>query len=457
MQTRAWRRRAALSGFLRRNGSRQCALALALTLSGCGGGGEPSNTASGASEASVGSGSTSSGSGAATSGTVSGTGTATGESAGSSSSTGTPIGTGSALGNAGASGTTNGSTGVSTDDAGSGMSDAASPGDASADDSGPLNPSVLAMMRKVADWQLAQPGVNAIDWIHGAMWTGILATYQATGDAKYLNAAKAWGQANNWSLAGGITTNADNQCAAQTYFDTYLLAPGPSNMKLVTGAKPSFDAMVASGNAGWTWEDALFMSAPGLTRLGVIQNDPKYFQLLDANWSRTYASLFNVADGLSCRDPNCNGVYWARGDGWVIAALARVLEYLPATESRRTAYEAQLKTMATVLERWQGTDGLWRSDITHPARFPNQETSGTGLITFAIAWGINSGLLDRATHLPVVQKGWQGLVSAVDASGRLGYVQPVGVAPAPAGPGNTAEYGIGAFLLAGSQFARIGP
>jgi rhamnogalacturonyl hydrolase YesR len=323
---------------------------------------------------------------------------------------------------------------------------------------GALDATVVAMMRKVADWQLAQGGANAIDWIHGAMWTGIMATYQTTGDKKYLDAVTAWGTANKWSLAGGITTNADNQCAAQTYFDAYLLNPGPASMNLVTGAKPSFDAMVASGNAGWTWEDALFMSPPGLTRLGVIQNDPKYFQLLDTNWAKTYASLFAVADGLSCRDPNCNGVYWGRGVGWVIAGLARVLEYLPANEPKHDGYVAQLKTMAAALKPWQATDGLWRSDITHPMRFPNPETSGSGFMTFAIAWGVNAGILDRATYLPVAQKGWQGLVTCVDgATGRLGCVQAVGAAPGAAAAGSSAPYGTGAFLLAGSQVARLGP
>lgn len=311
------------------------------------------------------------------------------------------------------------------------------------------------MMRKVADWQLAQGGVDAIDWIHGAMWAGIMATYQATGDAKYLSAVKAWGQANSWGLSGGVTTNADNQCVAQTYFDVYLLAPSAADGNLVTGAKPSFDAMVASGNAGWTWEDALFMSPPGLARLGVIEGDESYFALLDTNWWEAYASLFAPADGLMCRDPGCNGVYWARGNGWVVAGTARVLEFLPLSDARRPDYVAMLETMAAALKPWQGADGLWRSDITHPARYPNPETSGTGLMTYAIAWAINNGILDRATYLTVAQNGWQGLVSAVDDSGMLGYVQPVGAAPAPATATSTAEYGVGAFLLAGSEVAKL--
>jgi rhamnogalacturonyl hydrolase YesR len=353
----------------------------------------------------------------------------------------------------GAQATTDGMATPPPDDAGT---DATAPTDGA---SGVSDPSVLAMMRKVADWQLLQGGISGIDWIRGAMWTGIFATYQVTQDVKYRDAAVTWGQTNNFGLSGGVTTNADNQCAAQTYFDLYLI--DSMTMDLVTGAKPSFDAMVTSGNTGWTWADSLFMSPPGVTRLGAIENDPKYFQLLHANWWKAYASMFSAADGLMYRNPPAggpaagDGIFWGRGDGWVIAGLARVLEYLPQSDVRRPDYETMLKAMAAGLKPWQGSDGLWRSDITHPAAFPNPETSGTGFMTFAIAWGVNHSILDRTTYLPIAKAGWQGLVSCVDANGKLGYVQGVGASPGPATATSNAPYGVGAFLLAGSEVAKL--
>jgi rhamnogalacturonyl hydrolase YesR len=436
------------------------AIALVAALVGCGGGGGSGSKGAAGATGMAGSTSGAAGVGAGgssnsgTAGSVSSAGQAgdSGGMAGVAGTAGAAGGGTAGSGPAGAGGPAGGSGGPP--DAGAG----GTPADAATDaPSGPLNANVLAMMRKVADWQLGQGGTGAIDWIHGAMWTGIFATYQATGDAKYLAAVKAWGQAANWGLGGGVTTNADNQCAAQTYFDTYLLAPGPANMNLVAGAKPSFDAMVASGNAGWTWEDALFMSPPGVARIGVIENDPKYFALLDANWAKAYMSLFSVPDGLMCRDPNCNGTFWARGNGWVIAGTARVLQYLPATEANRGTYVTMLKTMAAALKPWQGTDGLWRSDITHPARFPGPESSGTAFMTFGIAWGVNAGILDRATYQPIAQKGWDGLLTCVDAAGKLGYVQGVGAAPGAATAGGTQPYAVGAFLLAGAEVAKFGP
>jgi rhamnogalacturonyl hydrolase YesR len=446
---------------MKMRGFGRCALlAIVTALVGCGGGTKGNVTgAAGAGPSGTGGGA----SGAA------GVGAAGAAGPGAAGAAGAAAGTSGGAGTVGAAGTTPaGAAGNGGGGAGSGGGGAAAgnggtpdagaagaPSDASTEvPSGPLNANVLTMMRKVADWQLSQGGTGAIDWIHGAMWTGIFATYQATGDAKYLTAIKSWGQAANWSFGGGVTTNADNQCVAQTYFDTYLLAPGPANMNMVAGAKPSFDAMVMSGDTGWTWADSLFMSPPGLTRLGAIENDPKYFMLLDANWAKAYKSLFSVQDGLICRDPNCNGTYWGRGNGWVIAGTARVLQYLPATWANRDTYVTMLKTMAAALKPWQGTDGLWRSDITHPARFPGPESSGTAFMTFAIAWGVNAGILDRATYQPIAQKGWDGLLTCVDATGKLGYVQGVGAAPGAATAGGTQPYAVGAFLLAGAEVAK---
>ena len=147
--------------------------------------------------------------------------------------------------------------------------------------------------------------------------------------------------------------------------------------------------------------------------------------------------------------------FWGRGNGWVIAAIARVLELLPADDAKHADYVTMLGTMAAALKPVQGTDGMWRANLLVPTQFPNPETSATGFITYAMAWGINNGALDRATYLPIVQKAWQGLTTVVDANGLVGYVQPVGAGPAAATATSTTPYGVGAFLLAASEVAKL--
>jgi unsaturated rhamnogalacturonyl hydrolase len=103
----------------------------------------------------------------------------------------------------------------------------------------------------------------------------------------------------------------------------------------------------------------------------------------------------------------------------------------------------------------QSADGFWRSSLLAPKAYPNPESSGTALFTFAIACGINQGLLDRATYLPTVTKAWNALVAAVNAQGRVGWVQPPASAPGPATQNDTSDYGAGAFLLAGEQILKL--
>ena len=71
-----------------------------------------------------------------------------------------------------------------------------------------------------------------------------------------------------------------------------------------------------------------------------------------------------------------------------------------------------------------------------------------------MAWGLNHHLLDQSKFVPVVQKGWAGLVRHIYADGRLGSIQPVGAAPGAYTPGASYVFGTGAFFLAGSEVNR---
>jgi hypothetical protein len=132
-----------------------------------------------------------------------------------------------------------------------------------------------------------------------------------------------------------------------------------------------------------------------------------------------------------------------------------------------------LQTMAASLAPLQGSDGLWRSSLLDPSIFPSPETSGTALITFALAYGIKAGLLSSATYQPVVAKAWAGLSTiALQPSGFVTDCQAVGFAPAASytaksprtkqtatssGTVNVDEppFCVGAFLLAGAWVAQL--
>jgi rhamnogalacturonyl hydrolase YesR len=171
----------------------------------------------------------------------------------------------------------------------------------------------------------------------------------------------------------------------------------------------------------------------------------------------TYAFLWSPNNNLMYRDDMHRNEFWARGNGWVIAGAARVLQYLPADDPKHADYAKLVSDMAGALKKVQGTDGMWRSNLLVPTQYPNQETTGTGLFTYAMAWGINNGVLDKATYLPVVQKAWTGLMSVVSQNGMVGWCQPIGAGPAPASAGSTTNFCVGAWLLGASEIAKLAP
>jgi unsaturated rhamnogalacturonyl hydrolase len=324
---------------------------------------------------------------------------------------------------------------------------------------------IKALMLRAARYQLTLYNNTALnDWIDSTFYVGLMATYRTTAEADLLAAARSWGQRRSWDVYQGTTNPrfADNQTCTQAYLELYELDPTPANDVMITRARTVFDSMVAAPVAGrveWYWCDALFMAPPALARMGTILRQPKYIDLMHQMFVDTKTFLFSPTYNLFYRDVKyLNGdTFWSRGNGWVVAGSARILDYLAESDARRAFYIDLLKAMSGALVRAQGADGLWRTNLLHPdaANLTNPETSGTGFFTYAMAWGINHGALPRDIYLPVVTKAWNGLVQNVNAQGRLGYVQTVGEAPTAAAPDETHPYGVGALLLAGSEVVKL--
>jgi rhamnogalacturonyl hydrolase YesR len=213
----------------------------------------------------------------------------------------------------------------------------------------------------------------------------------------------------------------------------------------------------------WWWCDALFMSPPVLLRMYEITHDKKYLDYMDHEWWLTSGSLYNQENHLYFRDSRyftqkqANGkpIFWSRGNGWVMGALVNVLRLMPADYPSRPKYVAQLREMAAEVASIQSSDGLWRSGLLDPDAYDLPEVSGSAFFTFGIAYGINEKILDRKTYLPVVEKSWKGMLAHIYADGRLGSIQPIDGQPGKFQPSASYVYGVGGFLLAGSEMHRL--
>ena len=330
-------------------------------------------------------------------------------------------------------------------------------------------------MQHVADWQLTYPSTNrATGWIQAAGDTGLMALAGISEDAKYCTAMLEVGNASHWKL-GGRFYDADDHCIGQTYVDLYLRYREP---KMIGPMREQFDAMLAKptevesleftkpqskARENWSWCDSLFMGPPAWVRLYTATGDKRYLDFSVTNWWRTTDYLYDKKEHLYFRDSTyfskqeANGkkVFWSRGNGWVMAGLARVLQYLPANHPDRARFEQLFKEMSEKILTCQQPDGLWRASLLDPESYPLKETSGSGFYTYAFAWGLNQGLLNRAKFEPAVRKAWAALVSCVDNDGKLTHVQPVGADPKTFAAESTEVYGVGAFLLAGSEVYRM--
>jgi unsaturated rhamnogalacturonyl hydrolase len=346
---------------------------------------------------------------------------------------------------------------------------------------------ITSTVEKACDWQLNNLFSTALlatgrirdipetGWIRGVFYTGVMAAYRVTEQERYLDSAYVWGQNNRWQLGHRIK-HADDQVVAQTYADLYEIY---QNSSIIEPTIHRFNYMIEtpepgpvvgySNNKNWSWCDALYMAPPAMVKVGVITDNPEFLYLMNSMWWETYFHLYSEEDSLFYRDahhiiqPDGSGrrtesgkkVFWGRGNGWVIAGLAKILTWLPEDYTTRPAFEEVYLEMASKIASLQQEDGFWRSSLYDPNQFNTPETSSSGFFCFALAWGINEGLLDKEQYLPVVKKSWQGLNEAMDESGKLGYVQQVGSSPASVTKDDSMEYGTAAYLLAAEQVLKL--
>ncbi len=181
------------------------------------------------------------------------------------------------------------------------------------------------------------------------------------------------------------------------------------------------------------------------------------------NWWRTSDYLYDKTEHLYYRDsryfdkhePNGKKVFWSRGNGWVLAGTVRMLQSIPDNYHGRQNFEKLFKQMADKILTLQQPGGLWHASLLDPKDYPEKETSGSGFITYALAWGVNQGILNKKQFEPAVLKAWSALTNCVNADGKFTHVQPIGGDPQKFDPNSTEVYGTGAFLLAGSEVYRM--
>lgn len=337
------------------------------------------------------------------------------------------------------------------------------------------------------NWQEAHPifAKAPTDWTNGAYYLGVAKSHQATGNSAFEEVLLKMANRNNWQPWERFY-HADDLNITYSYL--YLHALKAPNVTLTPTAQiikdhlykdhPWKKGITDVGTAKnepdekkilWWWCDALFMAPPVITNYAKQFQQVQLLQEMDNYYRQTYELLFDKEEHLFYRDArflwknstadikekNGKKMFWSRGNGWVLAGLALLLADLPNDYANRSFYITLYQEMAEKIKELQPEDGLWRTSLLCPESYNHGEVSGTGLFTFAIAWGVNNGYLSAAIYKPVVIKAWKALAACQQSDGKVGWVQNIGANPMPASSDSWQNFGTGAFMLAGSEVYKL--
>ncbi|MDN4500841.1 glycoside hydrolase family 88 protein [Alteromonadaceae bacterium BrNp21-10] len=344
---------------------------------------------------------------------------------------------------------------------------------------------VIAIANTVADWQLQhrdsvdyirtykdQTGLTK-GWVQAAFYVGLTRWAHVTNNANYQQVLLQLAESNKWQL-GPLTWHADDHAIGQIYlalpqgrlpkhyeptqavFDGIINYNASNSLEFLSNPDPQSEGTC---QRRWCWSDALFMAPPVWAALSKVTGDEKYLNFGLKEYAATQDYLYDKELHLFYRDSRFfekrsehgNKIFWSRGNGWVFAGIPLLLEQMPESHPARATLLTLYTEMAARFKAIQTDAGLWASSLMDFEHQPLKETSGSAFVTFGISWGINQGILDKTEYLPVVQKAWPALVSAVDKDGKLGWVQQIGNAPDQVLASDTQYYGVGAFLLAASE------
>lgn len=344
-------------------------------------------------------------------------------------------------------------------------------------------------LNRVADWQinhftyskdgsagyLHDAGIDA--WTNATLYLG-MAEWAAISDdnARYYKWLDKIGNENKWKIPANFKDNpkyslyhADELCIGQFYLNMYsvfkkkkMIAATLERADWIITNPPSADPTNTSKQA-WTWCDALFMAPPVYANLTKLTGNDRYVQFMDQQFKLTYNYLYDKEYKLFFRDDrffdktetNGEKVFWGRGNGWVAAGLVNILKALPKDSPLRPFYENLFSELVDRLVYLQSDNGFWHASLLDPDEYPSPETSATALIAYALAYGINNGLLSNDEYIQPLEKAWIALNSAISSNGKLGWVQPIGADPKKVTEDMTAVYGVGALLMAGAEIYKM--
>jgi unsaturated rhamnogalacturonyl hydrolase len=170
------------------------------------------------------------------------------------------------------------------------------------------------------------------------------------------------------------------------------------------------------------WIDTAFAVTPFMLFCGLAFDEERYIRAGYDQIDLMYHLLRDPDNGLlhQARGFTGPGVFsqdhWSRGNGWGILALTELVQYLPERHACRPGAEAMFTALVEACLRVQDEQGMWHQEMTDHDSYV--ETSGTGLILYAIGAGLEKGLLPDSVMEPYL-RGLRGYSQYISPDGTV--------------------------------------
>lgn len=332
------------------------------------------------------------------------------------------------------------------------------------------SPSLTDLVARVTEYSLAHDDERDC-WEKAVALTGIL----TWGDEPAIQAAQAWvdravatqNTEGNLSYADTVVLPAGH---ARTFTPTAPLTSSigypllryyerTGRKEYLDAAKLQIDALmntprtadggfIARREAPELWIDMVYLMCPFLVLYGQITGDQAYIdeamRQYEVHTARLVDSFAHLPRHAWCERPNHfpQSTFWARGNGWLIAAAVDLYTLLDDHPKRDAMAAVGIKALE-VMAGYQDRSGYFHHILDDG--MSKKEASATLMFAYAAARAVKLGLAD-ASLLEKAVRAFRVVAGSVAQDGAV-----PGVAVPPGGPGvpfGSTPFGQGFFLLA---------
>lgn len=206
------------------------------------------------------------------------------------------------------------------------------------------------------------------------------------------------GNATAWMFYKGLLPEAET--AVRKYADEILHDAARTPEGILTHPRLPGENVI--------WIDVAFAVTPFLLFAGLAMGEEAYIEEAFQQTHKMVEVFRDPENGLLHQSLNMRGPghrsedHWSRGNGWGALAMAELAAYLPAEHPHKEEAVAMYLNHIRACAAFPDKEGLWHQEMTdHDHSYA--ETSGTGLMLYALGLGIEAGIVadderERFTH-----------------------------------------------------------